>query len=45
MIIRYDEVLKKKEKIHEVVPADKGIEIKLQDPESFKKIFGEEDDD
>ena len=42
---RYDEVLGKKEKIHEEVTPEVGVELKLNEPESFKKIFeGEEDD-
>lgn len=45
MFTRYDEVLKKEEKIHEKVPADKGIYIELKEPDSFKKIFETEVED
>lgn len=47
MFKRYDEVLGKEEAIHEKVPPEKEIEIVLNDPDSFEKIFDpevEEDD-
>lgn len=37
----FDEVLNKEVKVHEFVSGDVGIEIKLNDPESFEKIFKE----
>ena len=45
MIKRFDEVLGKEEWIHEEVPADKGVELKLTEPETFRKIFEEVEED
>lgn len=43
MIKRFDEVLGKEEWIHEEV--HKGVELKLTEPETFRKIFEEVEED
>lgn len=39
----FDEVLGKEEKIHEEVTPESGVYLELEEPESFKEIFEEEE--
>lgn len=40
----FDEVLGKEENVHEEVTPEKGVNLELKDPESFKEIFKEEEE-
>ena len=41
----FDEVLGKEENVHEEVTPEKGVKLELKDPESFKKIFEQEEEE
>lgn len=40
----FDEVLQKEENVHEEVTPEKGVNLELKDPESFKKIFEQKEE-
>lgn len=40
----FDEILGKEEQVHEEVTPDKGVELKLEDPETFDGLFFDEEE-
>lgn len=42
-MVVFDEVLGKEENVHEEVTPEKGVSLELKEPESFKEIFKEEE--